>query len=423
MILSAASMVNVSAATNETAATHETTAITEPTIPATEGTTANEENIYKHFTYSVKGKAVTITKYNGSAKSVKIPSEIDGKKVRIIGKKAFMVGDYGKNKTLEAVTIPDSVYEIKAYAFYNCVNLSKITTGKNVKKIGESAFRGCKNLKEFKIPSKVTKLNYDVFTHTGIKSLHIGKNVKNISSSSFHNMANKPLKKITVSKKNKYYSSQDGVLYNKKKTKLILCPPSLNKKSLTLPSSLKTIDSYAIHNNKNLQTVKLQNKLKTIGECAFLGCKNLKEISIPKSVSIIDEYAFAGCAKLTNITILNKDTTVETYAFGNCGFKSVEVSHEISEGYWSCKNLQKVTILPNVTSIGSKQFFNCPKLKTVTIPSTVKTIFNKAFGFQYKTVDGSLKIVKVKGFTIKGKKNTAAHRYAKKHGFKFVETN
>ncbi len=436
MLISAVPMISVSAQTDSTqtyesvstqqASTESTTVATEITEPTAETTVPDtesdkpiakekKEKTYKKFTYSVQGKAVTIKKYNGSAKSVKIPSEIEGKKVRVIGKKSFY-----KNKTLKKVTIPDSVYEIRAYTFYNCVKLNKVSIGKNVDKIGESAFNGCKSLKKFKIPSQVTKLNYDVFARTGIKSLHIGKNIKNILPSSFYNMTNKPLEKITVSKKNKHYSSENGVLYNKKKTRLILCPPSLNRKSLTLPSSVRIIGDDAFEFNKNLRTVKLPNKLKLIYPGAFCDCKNLNEITIPKSVYEIYEYAFSGCSKLTKVTILNKDANIEEFAFENSGFKSVEVAHSISEGFWGCKKLKKITILPNVTDIAPKQFFNCPKLKTVTIPPTVKRIWNKAFGYRYKRINGIWKIVKVKGFTIKGKKNSPAHKYAKKNNFKFV---
>ena len=41
----------------------------------------------------------------------------------------------------------------------------------------------------------------------------------------------------------------------------------------------------------------------------------------------------------------------------------------------------------------------------------------KAFGY---TDDGYDGYEKIKGFTIKGKKGSTAHKYAKKNGFKFV---
>ena len=52
---------------------------------------------------------------------------------------------------------------------------------------------------------------------------------------------------------------------------------------------------------------------------------------------------------------------------------------------------------------------------SVTIPSSVKTIGNKAFGY-YETMD---EYKKIDGFTICGAKGSAAEKYAKANGFKF----
>ncbi|MCH5299110.1 MAG: leucine-rich repeat domain-containing protein [Ruminococcus sp.] len=348
---------------------------------------------------------------NKTLGKVKLP-----KKLKTIG-----VGAFSECKKLESIKIPDTVYEINEDTFNECENLKKVTMGKKVSEIGIGAFFKCKKLKSIKIPSKVTELELFVLIDTGVKSLNIGKNIEKISTMSFSTDSNIPMEKITVSKDNKYYSSQDGVLYNKDKTELLFCPPSLKKKSLTIPSSVKTINAEAFAHNKNLTTVKLPNKLHLIKDYAFSACENLKEITLPKSVSYIYDSAFYSCKKLTKINILNKNAVFESNAFGRSGVKSVEVAHDIYEGFRGCDKLQKVTILPNVKSIDAGQFFDCPKLKTVTIPKTVKEIGKKAFGYKYKIVNGFYKgIVKVKGFTIKGAKNSAAHKYAKKNGFKFV---
>ena len=51
-------------------------------------------------------------------------------------------------KSLENITIPDSVTEIKTLAFMDCANLKSITIPDSVTKISEGAFNGCKNLTE-----------------------------------------------------------------------------------------------------------------------------------------------------------------------------------------------------------------------------------------------------------------------------------
>ncbi len=392
----------------------------------------NAEEIYpkkwktfEGFKYVVEenGK-VKIKKYVGNAKIVKIPSEIEGKEVYSIGSEAFMKGELGDEKgntTLEKVVIPDTVYSIKDHAFYNCVNLKTVIFGKNVKLIRSCAFSCCKKLKEFKIPPKVTELGLGNLYSSGVKSIYIGKNISVISGIYGFNDYNTNLEKITVSKKNKYYSSKDGILYNKKKTKLRLCPVGLKKKSLKLPSSVKIINDEAFWANKNLKKIILPNKLDTIRPAAFSHCKNLREITIPKNISITYFNAFSDCKKLTNFKILSKKAKIEERIFEGCGFKKINVTHKIVEGFQACEKLRKITILPDVKSIAKRQFFDCPKLKTVTIPKTVKKIGHQAFGFKYEEIGCGGDVLKVKGFTIKGKKNSAAQKYAKKYGFKFVK--
>lgn len=63
---------------------------------------------YGDFEYSVRDDGtVEITDYNGSAKTVDIPAEIDGKSVTNIGRRAFELC-----RNLTSITIPNSVTRI-----------------------------------------------------------------------------------------------------------------------------------------------------------------------------------------------------------------------------------------------------------------------------------------------------------------------
>lgn len=89
-----------------------------------------------------------ITKYNGTAISVIIPSEINGQTVTEIGERVF----YGKQLT--SVTIPDSVATIRECAFQNN-QLTNIT-----------------------IPDSVTKIEGNAFNSNQLTSITIGANVE-----------------------------------------------------------------------------------------------------------------------------------------------------------------------------------------------------------------------------------------------------
>lgn len=90
---------------------------------------------------------------------------------------------------------------------------------------------------------ELTSINVNTFKYPEqITSLHIGKNVKQISSNSFVNMYN--LKEITVSENNRYYSSYDGCLYDKKQTTLLCFPQARN--SAYIPNTVVSIGQDAL---------------------------------------------------------------------------------------------------------------------------------------------------------------------------------
>ncbi|MBQ7503753.1 MAG: leucine-rich repeat domain-containing protein [Ruminococcus sp.] len=215
----------------------------------------------------------------------------------------------------------------------------------------------CKALQKIKIPSSVTEIYNNAFKDSGLKSILIGKNVKYISYDAFENSK---LTKITVSGKNKKYSSKSGVLYNKKKTRLIIYPNYRKGAKFTTPSSVEQIKPYAFSGSKFLKKAVFSKKIKKISTGAFDKCKNLKSLVF--------------------------------------------------------KSKKKIKIAPYA-------FLNCKALKSVTIPKNVIKIATKSFGFtsRLEKNHNDYTYKKIKGFTIKGKCGSAAHKYAKKYKFKFVK--
>ena len=412
----------------------------------------------------------SITKYidNGS-KAVTVPSAIDGYKVTKIGDGAFR-GCTG----LKSVTIPSSVTVIGERAFYGCTGLKSVTIPSSVTVIGECAFSGCTGLTSVTIPSSVTGIGWGAFYGcTGLTSVTILSSVTVIGGSAFRGCTS--LKSITVDKNNKNYTSVDGVLFNKDKTEILVYPNAKGSsyvipgsvtyigdsafygctglKSVTIPSSVTEIDFGAFSGCTGLKSVTISNGVTKIGLAAFSGCTGLTSITIPSSVTYIDMEAFYGCTGLKSITIPSSVTYIGVNAFSGCtGLTSITadknnknytsvngvlfnknkteilaypnaksssyvIPSSVTEIGWSafydCTGLKSVTIPSSVTEIGEWAFKGCTSLKSVTIPSSVTKIGNDAFGYDNKS--------KIKGFTIYGKKGTAAERYARDNGFKFVE--
>ena len=100
----------------------------------------------------------------------------------------------------------------------------------------------------------------------------------------------------------KNYSSIDGVLFNKDKTRIIAYAKDKICPKYTIPNSVKTIGCYAFDGCVSLTNINIPDSVETIKYSAFNDCTGLKDISIPNSVTDISG-AFSGCTGLTSVSI------------------------------------------------------------------------------------------------------------------------
>jgi hypothetical protein len=157
-----------------------------------------------------------------------------------------------------------------------------------------------------------------------------------------------------VDENNQFYSSLEGILYDKAMKILLQCPLS-KEGSVTIPSSVTTIDHGAFMRCSKLTTITIPSSVTTIRGKAFYGC-GVTSIVIPPSVDSIAAMTFMNCTSLTSITIPSSVTAIGASAFCNCN------------------RLPSIVIPSSVTSIGNFAFDNCESLKAVTIPSSVTSI-------------------------------------------------
>ena len=157
-----------------------------------------------------------------------------------------------------------------------------------------------------------------------------------------------------------------------------------NIKSVTIPSTVKTISEGAFFDCKKLTKVKIAEGLTTIGDRAFEGCKALTSITLPNSLTHIGDSAFMYCRSLKSIRIPDLVTHVGNLAFAYCDvLKTATLGSSISEMgeqvFTNCYKLTKANI-PNGLKVIPRGTFNyCKKLTTISIPSSVKTIKKEAF--------------------------------------------
>ena len=183
--------------------------------------------------------------------------------------------------------------------------------------------------KEVAIPNNVTSIERSAFTDCiSLESLMIPDSVTSIKNWLFNGCKN--LKEINVSENNHDYSSIDGVLFNKDKTKLIRYLGTKPETSYNIPNGVISITEGAFSFCKNLTNVTLPDSLEEIAGFAFLDCTSLTSIIIPDSVTSIEWKAFDDCASLTSIVITNSITSIGYAAFSGCENLTI---HGVSGSY------------------------------------------------------------------------------------------
>ena len=380
-------------------------------------TVSAEETVYTSgdFQYvKLNDKNIKITRYIGEGLDVVIPSKLDNYTVTKIGENLIY-----SNKNVTSVTFPDSVKKLEMFTLVGTTKIKKVTFGKYVTEIPGFFLYECHGIKSYTIPPQITKLSASAFPKE-LKTLIVGKGLKEFDGTSLASFPS--LEKIKVSRNNKYFSSKDGVLYNKKKTKLIAYPGGKKTSKFTMPSSVKTIVDSSFREHKNLRNVIFTKNVKIIEAWTFGECEKLSSINIPKNITSIGWWAFRECTSVTKLTInANKNLKIGNEAFSYLTkIKTLKVPKVSGYGVFrNCYNLSSISIPSNVKTLTNEEFISCEKLKKVTIPKTVKKIGERALGYIESEYDG--RISKVKGFTIRGYKGSAGEKYAKKNGFKFVK--
>lgn len=181
--------------------------------------------------------------------------------------------------------------------------------GKNytVIAVGRNSYMRSSELTTLSLPASIVEIQYNRFNST----------YTFYDDSSQKYVVQFPkLKAVNVSADNPSYSSQDGVLYNKSKTKLLSMPKASELTNFDIPQSVTSIANEAFQGCSMLESVSIPASVTSISRDTFSGCTSLESINIPASVTSIGNHAFYDCTSLVSITIPSSVTEIGGGAFG-----------------------------------------------------------------------------------------------------------
>ena len=275
-----------------------------------------------------------------------------GDGVTVIPDYAFKGGDVSGS-----LIIPNSVTSIGEEAFLDCRDLTSVTIGNSVTSIGSSAFGYCYGLTSVNFNAINCTNMFDAFYESfAAATINIGDAVTVIPEGAFNGL--------------------------------------YGNGSLVIPSSVTSIGNDAFNGCGGLTSVTIGNSVTYIGSSAFGGCSGLEEMTIPfvgvgngASATLASSSTLFG--SIFGTSSYDGGTQVTQYysSNGNITYyipsrlRSVVVTggNLLYGAFYSCFMLTSITIPSSVTSIGEKAFYNCNGLTSVSIPNSVTSIGEKAF--------------------------------------------
>ena len=297
---------------------------------------------------------------------------------------------YMNGSEVTNLTIPNTITQIKKYAFRGCLGLTSVTIPYGVTVINSYSFTECRNLTSVNIPNSVTKIGYYAFSEcNSLQSIMIPASVTSIESGAFD--ATWTVESIVVNSDNPVYDSRDNcnaIIETATNTLIEGC------KNTVIPNTVTTIAYLAFSYRYSLTSINIPNSVTTIESQAFLLCTGLTSFHVPASVVEIGAGAFQGCSSLTNLTVASDNPVFDSR--DNCnavietatdmlvvGCQSSFVPNTVKKigayAFNECKHLTVMDIPDGVTSIGQSAFEECEELRSLYIPATVTEIGNWAF--------------------------------------------
>ena len=264
------------------------------------------------------------------------------------------------------INLPSTIDRIDEYAFYGCYGLTSIAMPNSVKSIGANAFYYCRALQSITLPDSLSCIENDLFHYCdSLRSITIPPYVDSIKSSAFYSSG---LTSITIPSSVTFIGSY-AFAYTNRLT------------SISLPSSIRCIQQYAFegsayYNNSanwvdstlyiNNHLIKMNRMVSgtlalpagTIGiaDNAIANADNIEALSLPSSLKYIGNNAFTDAYILYSVNLPSGLERIGNRAFSGC------------------LALENVSFGSSLKHIGEYAFENCNLIRTIELPYSLQTI-------------------------------------------------
>ena len=298
--------------------------------------------------------------------AIAIPPTLGSYPVTSIGSHAFC-----DCSGLTSVTIPSSVKVIGEEAFDGCTALTSVNLSEGLEVIGEDAFCGCENLGDVSIPSTVKEMDPGCFAFAY------------------------KMNSLFVAEGNSHFKSIDGVVYSKDGSRLVWFPAGRTG-DWTVPEHVTEIVEFAIAGG-SLSALSIGAGVERIGDGIVVDNFKLALITVDaENPYFKDEdgilfskdgtrlLAYPAAKKDVSVyTVPATVTSVDQDAFGGSSLTGIILPSTL-KGLWyetfvDSVGLESVIVGAGLEIVGDNAFYSIPRLRTVTLPASVKTIERLAF--------------------------------------------
>lgn len=367
----------------------------------------NSDGVTIYYNYSRKSDSecyVTCNNLNDYTGTVVVPASVTygGRNFSVtsIGPEAFSFCN-----TLTSVSLPDNVTDIGMWAFYESNSLTSVNLPDNLTSINDEAFSGCSSLESLCLPDKLKSIGYFAFEGcSSLVSVILPENLTSLGGHAFANCSSlmsisvpnrtilesgvfagcRSLTSITLNSDNPNYTFQDGVLFNKNKTKLLCYLCGREGDEYIIPNSVNSIEEAAFSGSNLLTSIIIPDNVSSIGALAFDGCSSLSTITLPDNITVINTGVFQNCSSLTTISLPDNLTSIGGAAFNFCSsLTTINLPEKLKSighrAFQMCSSLTSISLPDNIITIDDYTFHSCSSLVSISIPEKLTSIGNYVF--------------------------------------------